>query len=102
MQSTEFIEGLEEWNQPQKLSEVARKDLASMLSTKTMRLAVQHLLAEVSGLQQQISTIDLAPQEGVYNAVRVQGKIEGILRAVEALVELTQDPDEPEGEEDGQ
>ena len=71
-------------------------ELSGMLSTSTMKKAFTELEDESKEVMANIAGFDLATPEGVGKATKAQGRSQGILRALDALKELTEENDEEE------
>ncbi len=99
--SGEYLENLEETLSPEPFTEKLRDDLKEMLSTKALRLAYQHVMSESFASAGQILAIDLTEQSGVSAAIKQQGKVEGLQRALDIIFECSINT-ETEGEQDGE
>lgn len=84
---------------PTKLSTEESEELLGFLASSVLRKALRLILHEHDEFLLQMRSADLSGQIGISAAIKVQGKAEGLARAVDVLAELAAFTEEEE--EDG-
>lgn len=99
--SIEYLEALENEISAEPFTETLRDDLKQMLTGKALRLAHKYVIVEGVNMAAQMAQADLSDPKGVHGATRLQGKIEGLQRALDIIFECSLPPYD-EGEQDGE
>ena len=60
-----------------------------MLRGRELKFFTGEILREIQGLQEQLSRLDLRFDEGVHAAIELQGRIKGLNRVTDLIIELT-------------
>ena len=83
---------------PPELSVAEREELKGLLDTRAFQRALEIVRYHHNASLQGLRSAPLGTPEGVNEAVRIQGKAEGMLYAIEVIADACQ---EPERTEDG-
>jgi hypothetical protein len=54
-------------------------------------------MREIAGLQDQLTRIDLRSEDGVSAAIELQGRVKGMTRVLDLVIELTIEEEEDDG-----
>jgi len=71
-----------------KFDESMGPELARVLEGRVMLSALRELLLEADARQSQLATIALHSDEGRFEAIRIQGVLQGIHRTIDALMTM--------------
>ena len=67
-----------------------------MLRGRECKYFVGEIMREIAGLQDQLTRIDLRSEEGVSSAIELQGRVKGMTRVLDLVIELTIEEEEEE------
>ncbi len=80
------------------LSEKDKELLTTMLTCKTGMLAFGKIYAQALGLPGGFLQLDMATEQGRRDAVFLQGRVQGLVEAIDVLFELVALPEEEDDE----
>lgn len=65
-----------------------------MLRGRELKYFVGEIMREIVGLQDQLTRVDLRSEEGVSSAIELQGRVKGMTRVLDLVIELTIEEEE--------
>jgi hypothetical protein len=68
-----------------------------MLRGRELKYFVGEIMREIAGLQDQLTRIDLRSEDGVSAAIELQGRVKGMTRVLDLVIELTIEEEEDDG-----
>jgi hypothetical protein len=78
-----------------------RKELQKLLRLGWFQRMMKELADEADGQRRSFTNMDMTTEEGVKKALGTQGRVRGLDRAFDLVVELAQDSEEEDDESDG-
>jgi hypothetical protein len=79
---------------PEPMTDAERETLRHMLSHTLLRKALAHVMHEMQASEASWLGVDMSTPEGVTRVMQLQSEVKGILRAVQALVDLTKEEEQ--------
>jgi hypothetical protein len=76
---------------PEPLTEAEQDELRHILSHSLLRKALAHVMQEMQASEASWLGVDMSTPEGVARVMQLQSEVKGILRAIQALVDLTKE-----------
>jgi hypothetical protein len=65
-----------------------------MLRGRELKYFVGEIMREIVGLQDQLTRVDLRSEDGVSSAIELQGRVKGMTRVLDLIIELTIEEEE--------
>lgn len=63
------------------------KELGEVLNNRSVKMKLGQLTLEIEGKLQQLQVVDLSDEQGVRNALKLQGEVTGMKRCLDLFLE---------------